>query len=271
MIDKIKSLSVIMSLLILSACSNKTVSASHINLEVALDSNYNTVSTSVFVDGQKVETVVLNNDNEIAGYAYREYNDSGQQIKVSKFDSNKELKEMCTIEWLDGISSNKTCYLKDGTIRQEVTSVVEDNKIIERILRLENGYVVYNFEYDSDGRMVKMIDVMYDSDGSVFSNCYTDYEYSGNKKIAYNYEDGKKAYTYKNVYTYDDLRRLVKGQSYTEKDKLLLSFKYTYHDNNLIKSFESKDDTEKRLEKYNSYGALTYIKNNYVGTVYKAK
>lgn len=261
----------IMILLITCSCSVSTTPASRISMEVALDSSYNTISTSVFVDGQKIETVVLNNDKDIDSYVYREYNNDGRQIKVSKFDSNKELKEMCTIEWLDGISSNKTCYLKDGTIRQEVTSVVEDNKIIERILRLENGYVVYNFEYDSDGRMVKMIDVMYDSDGSVFSNCYTDYEYSGNKKIAYNYEDGKKAYTYKNVYTYDDLGRLVKGQSYTEKDKLLLSFKYTYHDNNLIKSFESKDDTEKRLEKYNSYGALTYIKNNYWGTVYKAK
>lgn len=257
--------------LLLSGCKENTIAASHINLEIALDSNYNTVSTSVFVDGQKIETVVLNNDNKIAGYAYREYNDNGQLIKESKFDPNKELQEMCTIEWVGGISSSKVCYLKDGTIRQEITSVVEDNKIIERILRFETGYVIYNFEYDSDGRMVKMIDVMYDLDGNVISNCYTDYEYSGNKKTAYNYEDGKKAYTYKNIYTYDDLGRLVKGQSYTEKDKLLLSFKYTYHDNNLIKSFESKDDTEKSLEKYNSYGALTYIKNNYVGTVYKAK
>ena len=71
MIDKIKLLSAIMSLLILSACNNKTVSASHINLEVALDSNYNAVSTLVFVDGQKIETVVLNNDNEIAGWRRR--------------------------------------------------------------------------------------------------------------------------------------------------------------------------------------------------------
>ena len=77
--------------LLLTGCKEKTVAASHIDLEVALDSNYNTVSTSVFVDGQKIETVVLNNDNEIAGYAYREYNDNGQLVKESKFDSNKTL------------------------------------------------------------------------------------------------------------------------------------------------------------------------------------
>lgn len=133
MIDKIKLLSAIMSLLILSACNNKTVSASHINLKVALDSNYNTVSTSVFVDGQKVETVVLNNDNEIAGYAYREYNDNGQQIKVSKFDSNKELQEMCLTEWTGNIASSVSCYLKDGTSYERVSSIIENSKIIVRL------------------------------------------------------------------------------------------------------------------------------------------
>ena len=77
MIDKIKLLSAIMSLLILSACNNKTVSASHINLEVTLDSNYNTVSTSVFVDGQKIETVILHTIpmiEELASYDFLDFN-----------------------------------------------------------------------------------------------------------------------------------------------------------------------------------------------------
>ena len=129
--------------LLLTGCKEKTVAASHIDLEVALDSNYNTVSTSVFVDGQKIETVVLNNDNEIAGYAYREYNDNGQLVKESKFDSNKELQEMCLTEWTGNIASSVSCYLKDGTSYERVSSIIEDSKIIERTYKTETSYIQF--------------------------------------------------------------------------------------------------------------------------------
>ena len=134
--------------LLLTGCKEKTVAASHIDLEVALDSNYNTVSTSVFVDGQKIETVVLNNDNEIAGYAYREYNDNGQLVKESKFDSNKELQEMCLTEWTGNIASSVSCHLKDGTSYERVSSIIEDSKIIERTYKTETSYTIYYYYYD---------------------------------------------------------------------------------------------------------------------------
>lgn len=271
MIDKIKLLSAIMSLVILSACNNKTVSASHINLEVALDSNYNTVSTSVFVDGQKIETVVLNNDNEIAGYAYREYNDNGQLIKESKFDSNKEMQEMCLTEWTGNIASSVSCYLNDGTSYEIVSSIVENNKIIERTYKTEISYTIYYYDYDDENRIIKVSNITYDLDGNPLFNCCSDYEYSGNKTIVYNYDEGEKAYTYKNIYNYDDSGRLLKLESYTEKYKLVSSCRYSYHDNNLLKIFKFSDSKSTREEKYDAYGALTYLKDDYEGSIYKTK
>ena len=257
--------------LLLTGCKEKTVAASHIDLEVALDSNYNTVSTSVFVDGQKIETVVLNNDNEIAGYAYREYNDNGQLVKESKFDSNKELQEMCLTEWTGNIASSVSCYLKDGTSYERVSSIIEDSKIIERTYKTETSYTIYYYDYDEEGRIAKTSNITYDLDGNPLFNCYSDYEYSGNKTIVYNYDEGEKAYTYKNIYIYDNYGRLSKLESYTEKDKLISSCRYSYHDNNLMKTFKFSDSKSTREEKYDSYGALTYLKDDYEGSTYKEK
>ena len=64
---------------------------------------------------------------------------------------------------------------------------------------------------------------------------------------------------------------LLKLEAYTEKDKLISSCRYSYHDNNLLKTFKFSDSKSTREEKYDSYGALTYLKDDYEGSTYKAK
>ncbi|WP_179335345.1 hypothetical protein [Winogradskyella costae] len=170
----------------------------------------------------------------------KRYNEKGNIIEVSNYDSNGLLNQKSKYEYnkLDLLTVKKE-YSSDGSLNTIISYKYGDNKTMTEWDNGENG-TVCKLHYNENGDIEKN----WYLDGDLYSKYLFKYDKNGNEVEIISYSEDNKIDNSWNL-KYNELEYIVEKQRYDKDNNLIREIKYKYDydkNNNWIKRIDFVDN-----------------------------
>ena len=232
---------------------------------------YSCIST--YDDNQNLLTEARKNNNGVTSYKKNVYDKDGHLIKEYEGDDEDSLYLCGEYKYKKGVLEKEVYYEEDGSIDYIWENEYKNGLLVKETKLSDTGYVyrTHEYEYDADGRKIKMTDTLYghgsiyyyDIQGriireelfseengisSVYENKYGDYGLTD----AFSLEPDGTVKSHSKTY-YDEKGQLSKNVEINEKGKEIVTYTWEYDDyGNLIHSWGIRG--YETTAEYNEYG-----------------
>lgn len=156
-------------------------------------------SISTYDDNQNLLTEARTNNNGIKSYKKNVYDKDGNLIKEYEGDDENSLYLCGEYKYKKGVLERIVYYEEDGSIDYIWENEYQNGLLVKETKLSNSGYVyrTHEYEYDADGRKIKMTDTMYG---------------------------------YGSVYYYDIQGRIIREELFNEEKEITLVFENEYGD-----------------------------------------
>jgi hypothetical protein len=126
-------------------------------------------SISTYDDNQNLLTEARTNNNGIKSYKKNVYDKDGNLIKEYEGDDENSLYLCGEYKYKKGVLERIVYYEEDGSIDYIWENEYQNGLLVKETKLSNSGYVyrTHEYEYDADGRKIKMTDTLY-GHGSVY-------------------------------------------------------------------------------------------------------